>query len=133
LRCLTADLTGMTSCPCGLPWMSSIPGAMTRLAMTGGGTGSVEREEEEPERTGNGTVVRDGGADGAPESVDVLALGSEDLQTVALEGLGDVVALEVLGWVARDGHIVIVLRGIRRFKRKEKDDSRTIRSLMFRC
>lgn len=48
---------------------------------------------------GRGSVVVDGVAHGRVELVDVFPVDGERLEALALKGLGDVVALEVLGRV----------------------------------
>ena len=47
-------------------------------------------------------------AHSTPKGIDVLTIHGNDLETVALKGLGNIVALEVLRRVASDGDIVVV-------------------------
>jgi len=47
-------------------------------------------------------------ADGTPQGVNILALHLEYLETMSFEGLGQLVALEVLGRVTSDSDIVII-------------------------
>ena len=58
--------------------------------------------------TGSGALVRDDSADSTPESIDVLAVHSHNLQAVTLKRLRDVVALKVLRRVTSNGNIVVV-------------------------
>ena len=57
---------------------------------------------------GHGAVLGEGGAQGAVEGVDVLAVHVDALDPVPLQRLGHVVALEVVGGVPGDGDIVVV-------------------------
>ena len=47
-------------------------------------------------------------AHSTPKGINVLTIHGNDLETVTLKGLGDIVALAVLRRVARDGNIVVV-------------------------
>lgn len=47
-------------------------------------------------------------ADTAPQLIEVLALHSDDFQSVAGQSLGDVVSREVLRWVSGDSYVIVI-------------------------
>lgn len=47
-------------------------------------------------------------AHSTPQGLEVLALYGDDLEAVARKRLGDIVSLEVLRGMSRDGHIVVI-------------------------
>jgi hypothetical protein len=54
------------------------------------------------------TLVGDDSTDSTPQSVNILALHFKDFETVSLEGLGQLIAFEILGRVTSDGDVIII-------------------------
>jgi hypothetical protein len=52
--------------------------------------------------------VSDNGTDSTPESINVFTLNGNDLETVTLEGLVELVALQVFGGVSRNGDVIVI-------------------------
>lgn len=84
------------------------PGAILRLQITNTPVSENVRCQAEHPLTSRGAFVSDNLAKSSPESIDVFAIHSHDLEAVTLEGLGNLVALKVLGRVTGDGDIVVV-------------------------
>ena len=57
---------------------------------------------------GSWSIMVDDLDETTPEGVDVLSLGSHNLETVTCESLGDVIPFEVLGRMTGNGDIVVV-------------------------
>ena len=85
------------------------PGAILRLQMTTPSSFEFRSLRNKLCRlTSSRTLVGDDLAKASPESVNVLAIDGDDLQTVYGQRLADLVALQVLRGVAGDGDVVIV-------------------------
>lgn len=58
--------------------------------------------------TGSGAIIIDDGCDRTPKCIDVLTLDSDDLETMSLKGLLQVVSLEVVGGMTRNSDVIII-------------------------
>ena len=65
-------------------------------------------DNSRPVHTGSGAIIIDDGCNPTPEGINVLALDSANLETMAFERLFQVVPLEIIGGVASNGDVIVV-------------------------